>query len=196
MSGLVTKKTLEAALGRHAKKSNLECVVDFLLSVPGELVLNDEQNELLKRLEMVDELFRSGKYNKRDIAALVAKRCEVSASQSRRDVEDAEFAFGSTKRTNKAGKLFRHYDRLESLYLSLIAAGNHELAIKVADQMTKALAIMPEDQAPNRAATPIIMNFTQTNINQFSDKPISGEDAEEVVKKYFEIEGVLIDENE
>lgn len=198
-SGLITKKVMDA-VSRGLKKSNLEVVMDYLSSEPGAVILDAHQEFLLQRLEYVDTLFSSGKHSVKDIANMMFKKFnsdtqKLSLIQCRRDVQDAEFAFGSTRRSNRAHKIYRHVDRIEALIIAATQNGQLELVIKLNENLNKALALLPEDKVGQRAPTQIVMNITQNNISQISDNPMSDEDAEEIVRKKFELKGIVLNNN-
>lgn len=195
MSRNLLSQDVMRALRSNVKKTDLEVVQDFMISAAGTVVLNEQQMALLNRMEIVDELFRSGKYNTRQIAEILSKKTGQSLTQSRRDVQDAETAFGATRRINKQHKIFRHFDRLEALYLKLQESGNFEMAIKVAAVMNKALELMPEDKEGARAPVTIVMTFNQASEQDLTDEdPVTDAEAEVIMSELLKEKGIVSNE--
>ena len=176
------------------KKNSLDTLVDYLSAEEGAILLSDKQQQLLERIEKADALFSTNKYTQKEIAKIMADHFSQSISQSRKDIEAAEYVMGTAKRFNKRAKLTRHIDRIEDLIIKLLREGRYELAKGFIDSYTKAIAEMPEDKSGSTAPGMIIMNFNHNIHNQMTDTPIGEEKAFEIARKRLADQGVNIEE--
>jgi hypothetical protein len=181
-------------LSNGRSKSNVEVIVDHLISEFGTVPLNEVQEALLNRLRKVDDLFNSGRYTSKEIAQIHAKHFGQSVSQSRRDMEDSDFVFGSTRKSNKKNSMWRHKARIEDAIVEYTRLGLHDLVPKLYDCLTKAIIAMPDDKEEARQTAGIIMNITQTNFTMIAgEKAITEHDAQRIASERLAARGLTMD---
>lgn len=180
------------SLSDGPKKSNAECIVDHLVS-NGEVALTTYQEELLKRVEAMDEMWSTGRFTQKEIISIHARKFGQSEIQSKRDLSDAEYIFGTSRRPNKRHKVYRHIERIETAIIVMQRAGNTDALPKLFDSLTKALALLPEDKAGGAGSTTIIMNFTTDQLRDITSSTLTAEEADRIVAEKLKQKNITLD---
>lgn len=195
MSERIPEKIMKMLDRNSGKKSNIEAIVDYLVGAEGSVVLTDLQEAMMKRMRKADDLLYSGHHTHKEVADIIAKMFNQSRTQSRTDIENAKFVFGSTRKANKPYLLALHTERIESAIVMAQRAGRHDLVPKLFDSYTKAARALPDDPDESNESTAIIFNLTQNNLTVLTDSGINSESARVIAQKRLAEKGIVIDLN-
>jgi hypothetical protein len=182
-------------LDRGRKKSNTEQIISYLSTEEGAVELSEKQQELLARYRKADDLLRKGYLTKKEVAHSLVKIFSETKSYSIavawRDIEEACYIFGSTRKTNKNYAVTAHLDEIDEI---IKKAKENSAYFKMLpllfDCRTRALAQLRDDDERKNIPPAIIFNIT-TGTNITSD--MSDEEAEQLVKDKMAAKGVVIE---
>jgi K+-transporting ATPase c subunit len=194
MSNLLPASVIKMLDSEH-KKSNQEMIIDYMISESGAVALTPKQEELLERWTKADELLRTGRFNSREVANALVK---IFASASKgysiatawRDIEDARYVFGSTRKSNKTYRLAGHLDRIEEAMIVAQRSGDLKLLPKLFDAYTYALSMLKDDENKQQLPTAIIFNINMQNGSQLLDANFTPAEAQEQAKNALEAKGL------
>jgi len=189
MNNLLPAQALKMLEGEH-KKSNQEVIIDYLLSEnSGDIQLTDLQKNLLERWMKADELLCSGKYNSRECANILTKYFDYGIATAWRDIEDARFVFGNTKKPSKAYRLNAHLDRIDELII-FWGRRDGKLVQKLLDSYTYALSLLKDEGKDQPLPTAIIFNYNLQTASDLLDKNFTPDEAREVAAEKLKERGV------
>ena len=175
-------------------RSNQEVVIDYLISQEGSVMLNDEQEMLLRRWQAADDIMRELKYRPKEAAQMLATRFGISISIAYKALADAAHVFGTTRKKNKPYLLALQIERIEALVILLERKGKHDILVKLLDTYTNALKLLPDDQEEKKIPSTIIFNVTHNEIKHVSDVELTPAEANEIVAKRMASWGVEIED--
>lgn len=200
MSANLLPSSVMKLLENQNKKSNQEVIIDYMISEPGAIILSPKQEDLLKRWMKADELLRTGRFNSREVANALVKIFSTdddgkkySIATAWRDIEDARFIFGSTRKSAKSYRLHAHLDRIEEAMINAQRLGDMKLLPKLYDAYTYALSLVKDDENKTPLPTAIIFNMNIKQGAQLMSSDISPEDAKETARKRLEEKGISTD---
>lgn len=178
------------------KKSNVEVIIDYVSTEPGTVELTEKQSELLERFQKADELMRKNVHSSKEIANIMVKVFQTkeknySVRTAFKDMEDARYIFGSTRKTNKNYLVAAHLDEIDEAIKQMKSQGKIKELTLLFEVRTKALSQLRDDDASKRSAPAIVFNITNTQ--NVLNVAISEEEAEEAVREKMASKGITID---
>lgn len=183
--------SLARMLSPAQRKSNQEMIIEYLVSPPGTVELTEKQRELFERWKLADQLLRAGRYTTKEVAQILAKQSDIATAW--RDIDDARYVFGSTRKSNKTYLLQVHVERIEASIMLAKRVGRDDLLPKLYDAYTKAISMLPDDVKENVAPAAIIFNITEHNVTALTPDPLTAQEAENVLNKYLEDNNITLD---
>lgn len=181
-------------LDTEHKKSHQERIIDYLVSDGRSLELTEHELYLLKRWRKADDFLGANRYTSKEVVHLLVKYFQseergYSIATAYRDIDDARFVFGSTRKMNKPYRLHAHLERLEEMMIYW-QKKDGKVFQKLADSYTYALSLI-KDEGVEKPATPVIvLNF---GAGDFLPSDFTPADAEEVAKEVLENRGIASD---
>lgn len=175
------------------KKSNQEIIIEHLISEDGAVRLTPLQENLLKRWKMADDLMRSRRYKTNEIVRILRRLYNYGIASAQRDIEDARFVFGSSRKNSKHYHLSNHVEYIDDYIIEMREKGEHELAIKLISEKTKALKEIQEDKRETPPPSAIIFNITTNHFSALAGNDFTEADAEEVAQHKLKEAGITLD---
>jgi len=193
MSNSLIPANIMKMLGNQYKTDNREMIISYLVSEEGSVVLTDKQKELMHRWDVADDLMRSRRYTGNEVAKVLSKKFEYSVSVAFRDMEDARFVYGSTRKSNKQYLLALHVDRIEAAIVLAEQQGRKEILPKLYEVYTKALDKLPEDSKENNAPAAIIFNISTNQSLNLLPQDMTAADAARTAENKLTAKGLRLD---
>jgi hypothetical protein len=125
-------------------RTNVDAVIRFVHY--RDIVLTAEQEELMNRLQFVDEKQRTRKFDRQQIINAVRSRFGISEWRADQDITDAHRVFGTTRKLNKNYLIAHHLDDIQQQIQLAKNARRLDLLPKLNDNFTYALNSMPPDE--------------------------------------------------
>jgi hypothetical protein len=169
---------------------NLEAIETFLCADEEErlqLELTPKQQEFMNRWNFADNLLCTGRYDHGEVARQLAVKFGVSVQSAQDDIRNAQIVFGSSNALNKRYTAYAQIRRLEKNIRLCVAAQKWKEAGDFEKTLQRAIANLPEAQAPKSART-IVFNIQ--NNNQFEVTEDALASAMQVAGEYIESEEV------
>ncbi len=124
-------------------KTNMEAVERFIHKQ--DIVLTDEQQELLQRINYADEKLRARVHSREEIINAIINRFGCSRWRADQDITDAHKLFGTTRKVNKNYVLNRHIENIENQISIFTKAKQYALIPKLNENLTNAVNSLPAD---------------------------------------------------
>lgn len=191
LSGVVLRK-----LAAGKAKSNQEIIIEYLVAEDGAVILTDLQKKLYNRWKMADDLMRHKRYKTVEVLRIMRKRWEYSPAAAQRDLEDARYVFGSSRKNSKHYHLSTHVDYIDDYIMELRAQGEHELAIRLVGEKIKALKEMQDDKRDPAPPSAIIFSITTKDIGQMISPDFTEAMAQEIADRKLRETGITLDLNQ
>jgi hypothetical protein len=136
-------------------RTNLEAVERYILKQ--DIILTDEQQELLLRIQFADEKKRARVNSREEIINAIVTRFGVSMWRADQDITDSQKLFGATRKINKNYLLAQLLDNIEKQIHVFEKARQYALIPKLNDNYTYALNSLPPDQLESQTSPTTII---------------------------------------
>lgn len=141
----------------HSDKT-LEKLTEYLKAEEGTVYLNDQEEELLKRVLMAHGLFHTGKYGNTEINRIIRQQFSCSYNTALMAMRAAQIILGGVSIYNRRYMAALHLDEVISDIQAARESGNLDLMAKLHATKAKLIELLPSD-APVRDITPAVINF-------------------------------------
>lgn len=162
--------------------TNLEAVERYIFKQ--DIVLTDEQQELLQRIQFADEKKRARVHSREEIINAIVTRFGVSMWRADQDITDSQKLFGATRKINKNYLLAQLLENIEKQIHAFERAKQYALIPKLNDNYVYALNSIPQEQieAQNSPTTIIFIVKAPDNSRKKSIEELLQE-AEAITKQ-------------
>jgi hypothetical protein len=142
---------------QHADKT-LEKLIDYLTADEGTVYLTDQEETLLKMVEMAHTLFQAHEFPTWKINRMLCRHFDCSSQTAHMVMHDAQVIFGSRSIYNRRYMAALHLDEIIADMTKARNTGDADLLMKLHAIKNKIIELLPAD-APVRDITPAVINF-------------------------------------
>lgn len=168
-------------------RKNLEAIENYLCCDEEDragLELTPKQQELFERWSFADDQLRRDRYKHEEVVQMLITKFGISNSSAWDDLRHAQIVFGSSNALNKRYTAYAQVRRLENMIRFCRNARDFKSAADFEKILQKAIAALPDTQAPKSAR---VINFNiQNNNNAFTASEQDITDAVKAAEEYLD----------